>query len=501
MRWVIAVMFVGLAVASAGADDAWRGLWRVSYGANLNWVGDGKPTGYHYSPSEESLRIQWRAGGLRVRRREELLLASATVAMQSGINLLVGDMALDWATGGLLGEATGDPLEKRNRINLSAGFPLRMRPTTAVRGAGQRGLVIAALRHRLQLASWILRRQAGFALGGGPCGLALHWPELTRPGAFAWSVVVRTSFDDRAQERFLCEWFGSRRAGSIGGRGWGGAFSLGPRAPLGSLRGVFRYVESAAEEDPTRPAGWRVAWNLPLMAGLEPEVELRTLRRAARAQPLPTIERQAALAVCAEPWSGAFLRLTLASVRLQQCRGVPDDPEEKMIASTARFISGFIARIRLSARAEWLLRYRQSGGAIEVDAAARSPELPLQLRPEDFEEAVAEDQPLARSWERSSGGLLWSALRWKTGDRWSGSFALAATPAGAGRASSVPVRIPPGRSQWRSLGAQRWLAEGWLARRGGAHCTEFVMRWIAGPAPEEALLQVILGWSWRFGRR
>lgn len=474
-----------LGIASPRGDEAIRGSLRTSQS-----VQRGRSESA-WGPWDTNLSLRGHGAELRLRMRARQLTTAAAWRARCGVRLMAGELAIGWATGALLGDETGDRLETRNRLKRTAAKLLQVRLTTALRDRAQRGVVIAVQRKRFELSSWALAEQVGLACGGRIGGLALQRSEH---GHLTWSAVLRTSPGRKQADHILWECCGSGDSHC----GWGGAFRLGSRAPIGSLRGFFRYAPGVAHPRMS-PDGWRVTWNAPLLAGLAPEIAVHVLKRGAPTKRLPTIERRATFAIAAEPWAGAHLRCAFASTRVQECRGEPDNSEVKMIASSARSVGTLLARVHLAPAVEFQARYRQSSATLQTETPVAP--WPLQLRPADCEEAVSEHESPARSWEGANGGLLWSALRWHWGAGWFASVAVAATPDRAGGLSAVPVRIPPGRSQWRTLGAGRWFAEGWISWRNGRGVYEVVLRSVTGPTPGEIVLQWMLGWSWRIGGR
>jgi hypothetical protein len=449
--------------------------------------------------------------------------------------LVMGEIEAEWATGCLLGDWAGFGRFRAERRPGPETFPLRLRGVSAWRMQGQRGAAALVPLGPLRIGAWAVEHHYGVGASLGALAatvartdegrharwrwsLSAVWlPRATTTASATASATAGGRGNDPRQGRLdwlLLEATGGFRAqGTPPWEGLGGSWQIELAPILGRLAGCFRWHEGAAKGVPAFLPGenegstelgdesrWSLDWRLPPLRGLTPQVSVLACRKPSRRDPVLPIEHASRLSFAAEPWSGAALRFSVTGVQTQRCMGDPSDADRKAIVRSTCSLLDLTAKIDLARGFRLSLRYRQSrSGLLLADA-----ETPIGLGPaldrDGGDEISPEETRGSLWWDRGMGSVTSVRVRWDDGRRWRCGGTLAATPGDSRGAAAVLVRIPPGRSYWRTLGGGRWLAEFWLGRLLMGWRAESVLRVLSAKfSAKDWRFEFLLGVERRFG--
>ena len=229
---------------------------------------------------------------------------------------------------------------------------------------------------------------------------------------------------------------------------------------MGALEWACRWMHPGNDQPDWEagPTGWRLDWDLPLMQGVMPSLSLR-VRRPAGAGPLGPLERSRRLALAAQPWSGAEVRLALGATDVERCRAQPGSGGERALLRSTRSLIDLDARIALGKRGSLSLRFRDSQAGMALGDA----EIPLGLPARWGEVELSEESAaVARWWDQGEGSAVRIAVQWEGRGGTSGGGSLAAVPRDAKQSGFVAMHGPLGAGRWRSLAPGSTMAEIWL---------------------------------------
>lgn len=471
---------------------------------------------------DASVELRAMNGRIRVRNRSGAWVGCGSFPLPGGGRLLAGRVEARWGVGCLLADL--DACELSNATGAAevppGEIPLKARATTAWSDRSQGGAVAHLPIGPVQVAAWGLKWDQGLGVALGPWAAAVIGVGTRDKRWWDWSCVLswRPTAPTRARKAsdgvgqrgdwLIFELSGpltpqssdlqpglvSAHLGAIGGH-----WSLGLAPIFGALGGAFRYrgLNGMSGREESRhfeiDEGWTLRWALPALRGVAPLLSLSSQKTLCRRVPVPVVEKSARLTLAAEPWSGAWVRVIFTGARSLRCRSDPSNPDRKVLARLTRSTLDLQARIQVSPSVVWTLRYRQAGGDLTVSDA----ETPLGIAPlldaNASEDAIEGQTSADRRWERRMGGIIWARLRWRACKAWQGGVTLAASPADGGGASAVPVRLPPGRSFWRSIGAGRWFIDLWAGCGGSTWRVEGAVRLLAGGGADPVWGEILLG--------
>ncbi len=458
------------------------------------------------SQSPEQLRGGWvvsedviaSIGGkrldVRARIRAGMGRAGGELRPANRMRLLLGELHLVWAAGCFLTTEEWLPFGAPPRMPALGALPLIARTTVAWREREHRGGLLQLPVGPANAALWVLQDRWGTGLGCGPVAVAVARFRDEEARGLRWSLVFSADRGDGSRSSLLLECTGSSSTASMSTLG--GRWQARLPAVLGAFEGAFRF--RGRDEDPLagpEDHGWFLRWLLPVMRGVAPRLDLLCDRTGSATRPVPTERRSVRLALAAEPWSGAVVRLAASGVQRLGCRGVPGETGQKAFLREARSVLDVRADIRALPAFTWTFAYRHVSGELRLDDGGIPQELTPVLDATTPTEPAGDLDLAAQRWSLGTGGILWARLRWSPAGAWRGGITLAATPMGGRGSSAVPVRRPPGRSLWRTLGSGQALLETWASCRAGAWVFEGAIHLISG-APEEATVI-----SSRFGVR
>jgi len=446
--------------------------------------GQGAP-GRCYERIDMTGELRGRFDLLRLRTREGRLIGGGVSALPAGVRVSAGRLRARWGTGAVF----HDP----NRLDLDVqtcprGLPLEARPTTAWVEHPRAGGVVHWAATPVEIAAWQVGEYRGCALGWGPVALAALCP--SHDGADPWWGSVVLSYAAGGDRACL------EIAGTDPRRPWrrvGGTWRIGLSPVLGSVSGSFRCGEPADAQPPPAPEhGWVLAWSLPVMRGIAPELDLSRIRRRSASDAVPVDGEHLRLELRAAPWNGATTRLVLHRSVAVRCRADPP-----ALTGETRSAFDLEASVRCGDRMTWTLHFRQASGSVAVGEEQWPRGMAPLLDPAAPDPPDADAADRALYLERDPGAIAWSRLRWDGGSSWRGSLLIAASPVDGGPGGAVPVRIPPGTSSWRTLGTGCWLLEAWAGRRISHLQIEGAVRYISGEATGARAVWARLGLAWK----
>jgi hypothetical protein len=473
-----------------------------------------------------------------LRARDQEALGFGDIALESRVRVIAGDLAIQWATGRILGEPSAFAPFGRRESSPGADL-LWMAGTTVAREAQRRGGIVRLPAGPVMAAVWSTTAGAGACLASGPLGCAVA--RLQPHGVWRWSVAASWSSsrgaapadtlgatdEDVAPEAPLAvSWSAARGASrsrdgvvlelagdlagsrSEGARDLarpgimaGGTWAIGLAPALGAIEGSFQWSALPADARSTGDdvEGWFLRWALPWVRAASPSLVWVTRRQPAPRAAHATLGRELRVELKAAPWSGAVLGLNIRGENREECGAGAE------AGSTRRFVERVASQIELradicfthAARLEARFRRQAIGRALSSRAtsiweAARGDEV-------EAEGADAVEPETAFALE-DEGELASVQLHWESRASWGGG-SWASSPLGYGGASFIPVRHPCGHTRWRPLGAGHWMAQLWLGRALGPARVEGVLRLTSeGSGAESIEATWLLGAAWSIAR-
>lgn len=412
----------------------------------------------------------------------------------SGVRWIAGDLAARWAAGCAL--ADDDAFASWAERIPAAGEPLlHARGTLARRDPARRGGLAQGRLRCLAWAAWWLSDAAGGSLALGPLGAACLRAPAGESRPWRWSLVFRPAGGSASEgggerEGLLLEAAGraggaSGEIGAAGGRDlWlAGRWSVGPLPEIGSAQAAFRWrahermraLAGAADEE------WELVWGLPWLRGMAPRLAWFARQMPAPARPAALALRALELRIGLEPWNGASLRFTLGTTRTEQQSSAQQAGSGRSPITTAAARFALEAKVCLAAHLDLAIRTRHRGWSAESSADQKTAwSAPREASEDPAGDGVAPWPSSALLQDEETCDQTWVQLDWKGTARW-GGWALAIVPRENDAASYLPVRVAPGRTQWRAFARGGWMLQAWL---GGT---------LAGSARRRALsLEVVL---------
>jgi hypothetical protein len=474
------------------ADAVWLVVLGLALGAGVDALGEPAATRIvaetvaAWRPGQLSgdASVRFDAPSLRfaLRRRDEDWIGFAELTRGRSVRVLAGDLEAQWAAGRLLSERTGFTTFERREASPRRPF-LHARGTIAARWEERRGWMVATAWRAIDLAAWQVTGQAGAALAAGPVGVAVARARTGGQRDWKWSIVAAGPIRERSAEGasdpppdapgddFAFELAGARperpahaaSADAQGDRIWiAGDWRLHVASALGTIACSFQFpLAPAVTRAPVdEQQGWSLQWAPPWMRAMAPQVTWLARRLPAATAPHAMVERSLRANLAAEPWSGATLRLTIASTHTEMC-ATGSSPDRGFVDDAGALLE-VRADVRLGSSIVLASRFRRSVSG-RVWLAEGSP-LGMPARVSFVEDPNAASDEW--TWERETGSLTWVQVVRDDPGLW-GGCTLAMAPRVSGGSALIPCRYPTGTIRWQALAAGAWRLQLWGGRRVG----------------------------------
>jgi hypothetical protein len=398
-------------------------------------------------PDSPAPSLEWAArlsldrGALAIRRCGPEWRGFIQLAPGARWLLAVGNLAVEWAAGGLRSADEAFDRFARTGVGPVSRGVLRAPGTISWSRAPTRGIAVAAPFGPLGLAAWAAQGTRGAGVQAGPIAIAGETSaESGTPAGISLAARVPGVCLLEAVGR------GGRtpRLTAVAAR-----WRTMDRTGWGSIEGAFRLRAASEASLSGSEDGWDVRWTPSTDAKLRPSLSARTVRHESGG-PLPELDRRLGLVITRLQGSSTIGASVIAE-ESERCQTQPDDPDRRVLLRTRRLVTDVHGRLCVGPTLTLGLRYRQSGLEAAVDPAGE---------PSGFPDV--EDEPTSDAWDRGRGSALLGDLEWRSTRGVRIGLSIAAAADAQGPATWVPAHRPLDLPRWVLLPTASWLGEAWV---------------------------------------